>query len=93
MGLEQDVGQDSCPRAPGACPRGEGPVAADVIPGPAIKAAFGDARDVVGGKIVAQPVALVDRAPEIPLVDGCTVEARTIAQAGRIDALVAVRRN
>ena len=38
---------------------------AEVIPGPAVEAAFLDVGDVVGDQVVAQSVALVDRAPEL----------------------------
>src|SRR5580700_4483146 len=40
-------------------------MAADVPPGPAVKAALLDVRDVVGDKVVTQAVAFVDRAPEL----------------------------
>ena len=40
-------------------------VAADVVPGPAIKAALLDVRDVIGRKVVAKLVTLVDGRPEL----------------------------
>ena len=40
-------------------------VRAEVVPGPAVEAALLDARDVVGHEVVAQPVALVHRGPEL----------------------------
>src|ERR1700685_3427853 len=40
-------------------------VAANVPPSPAIEAAFGDMCDVVGYKIVSQPVTFVDRTPQL----------------------------
>src|SRR5205085_1064078 len=66
MRLEQDVGNDDLVLE-------VGPLAlvarvfvrADVIPGPAVEAAFAHARDVVGRQIVAEPVALVGRAPQV----------------------------
>src|SRR5579871_2083726 len=38
-------------------------MATDVIPGPAVKAAFAHATNVVGHQVVAEPVALIGGAP------------------------------
>src|SRR5579871_4064852 len=40
-------------------------VAAHVIPGPAVEASVLHMRDVVGHQVIAQPVALIDRAPQL----------------------------
>ena len=60
---------------------------AEIVPGPAIEGALRHTRRVVGRQIVAQPVALVDGAPERARC-GLNRKARTIANAGRVDALV-----
>ncbi len=54
---------------------------ADIVPRPAIEPALAHPRDVIGRQIVAEPVALVGRAPEIAglRLDG---EADAVAQAG-----------
>src|SRR3979490_2960348 len=58
---------------------------AQVKPGPTIKAALLDARDVVGNEIVTQPIALVYRSPEFTRLR-MYGDAHRIANAGRIEA-------
>jgi hypothetical protein len=43
-------------------------MAAHVIPGPAVKAAFFDRGHVVGNKVIAQVVALIGGAPQLAVV-------------------------
>ena len=62
-------------------------VGADVIPGPAVEAAFLDVGDVVGHQVVAQPVALVDRGPELAGL-GMDRQADGVADARGEDPLV-----
>src|ERR1019366_10753195 len=57
----------------------------DIPPGPAIESALAHARDVIGRQIVAEPVALVGRAPQIA-GGGIDREADAIADAGRENA-------
>ncbi len=61
-------------------------VAAHVPPGPAVEAALLDVGDVVGDKIVAEVVALVDRAPQIARA-GLNGLADAVADAGGVDLL------
>src|SRR4029077_20457739 len=62
-------------------------VGADVVPGPAVERAFTHARDVVGWNVIAEPVALIGRAPEFaaPWRDR---HADAVADAGREDVAV-----
>src|ERR1700733_13911939 len=60
---------------------------ADVPPGPAVKAAFAHRGDVVGYQVVAQAVALIDSAPQLPAV-GIDGQTRGVADAGSVDAPV-----
>src|ERR1700733_2750722 len=60
---------------------------ADVPPGPAVKAAFTHRGDVVGYQVVAQAVALIDGAPQLPVV-GIDGDAGRVTDAGSVDALV-----
>src|ERR1700743_596147 len=55
--------------------------------GPAVERAFFDARDIVGHEVVAEPVALVGRAPGRPGA-GLNCEPDAIADAGRENLLV-----
>src|SRR5438067_13628942 len=57
----------------------------NVVPRPAIKAAFAHVGDVVGNQFVAKGVALVDRAPQLAglRTDG---DPHRVANAGSIDA-------
>ena len=59
-------------------------MAADVIPRPAVKAAFLDVRDVIGRQVVPYSVALVRRAPKLSRsrIDRF---AHSVANAIRID--------
>ena len=59
-------------------------VAAHVVPGPAVEAAFLDRGDVVGDEVVAEVVALVGGAPELAGggIDGL---ADAVADAGGVD--------
>src|ERR1039458_4653115 len=52
-------------------------VLADIEPGPAVEAVFLNRRDVIGDEIVAQVVALVNRAPDF-------TRRRVNAQANRV---------
>src|SRR5579862_2332450 len=62
-------------------------IGADVVPGPAVESAFAHARDVVGRHVIAEPVALIGRAPDgvRRRRDG---HADAVADAARKDALV-----
>ena len=60
---------------------------AEIVPGPAIERALRDRRRIVGRQVVAESVALVDGAPE-RAGSGLDRKARTIANAGRVDALM-----
>ena len=62
-------------------------VGAEVIPGPAVEAAFLDVGDVVGHQVVAQRVALVDRGPELAGL-GVDRQADGVADARGVDPLV-----
>src|ERR1700733_2561830 len=57
---------------------------ADVPPGPAVKAAFTHRGDVVGYQVVTQAVALIDGAPQLPVV-GVDGQTRGVADAGSVD--------
>ena len=61
-------------------------MAAGVIPGPAVEAAFLHVGDVVGRQVVAEQVALVGRAPEVAGL-GLNRFADAVADAGGVDAL------
>jgi hypothetical protein len=63
---------------------GAGPVAAHVVPGPAVEAAFLDGGHVVGDQVVAEVVALVGGAPE-RAGDGVDGLADAVADAGGVD--------
>ena len=60
---------------------------AEVVPRPAIEAAFGDVRDVVGHQVVAQFIPFVDRGPQLAGL-GIRGQADGVADAGGEDALV-----
>src|ERR1700730_10864989 len=60
-------------------------VPAHVPPGPAVKAALTDRRDVIGHKVVAEAVAFIDGAPQSTgaRING---QARWVSDSGRINA-------
>jgi hypothetical protein len=65
VGLKEDIGNDDVGAQLGMLAIvARVVVGADIKPGPAVKAALPDVSDEIGGKIVAEPVALVNRGPK-----------------------------
>src|SRR5215469_2661465 len=62
-------------------------VAADIKPGPAIEGAFAHPGYKIGHEIVTEPVALVDRTPELA-GSGLHRHSDAVAQPRRIEPLV-----
>src|SRR5689334_13041187 len=60
-------------------------VSADVIPGPAVKAALLDVGDVIGRQIIPEFVTLVDRGPELAGLRVCS-NPHWVADAPGVDA-------
>ena len=88
MGLDQHVGNGDLVGQVGTLiPEARILVGADIVPGPAVEGAGPHPGDIVRRNVVAQQVAFVDGAPDVPglRMNG---QADTVADAGGVDLLV-----